>query len=141
MMEARIEEQNARIRARPAVPLPKSALKRRESMREYDVRPVTPPVPRVTVNGLTAEEVRAAEEKEVMRRLEQREWESKRERGNRERSAEAKGRGRVVSRERESEEEVLKRLRERQLPRRRASVGLGGRRHRVLYDDGVYRWE
>ena len=42
----------------------------------------------------------------------------------------------------EDEEEALRqRLRERQLPRRRFSVGPGHRRHRVLYDDGVYRWE
>jgi len=40
------------------------------------------------------------------------------------------------------EEEALKqRLRERQMPRRRFSVGPGYRRHRVLYDDGMYRWE
>jgi len=39
------------------------------------------------------------------------------------------------------EEEALKqRLRERQMPRR-FSVGPGYRRHRVLYDDGMYRWE
>jgi hypothetical protein len=38
------------------------------------------------------------------------------------------------------EEEALKqRLRERQMPR--FSVGTGYRRHRVLYDDGMYRWE
>jgi len=42
----------------------------------------------------------------------------------------------------ESEQEAMRqRLRERQMPRRRFSVGPGGRRHRVLYDDGVYRWE
>lgn len=33
------------------------------------------------------------------------------------------------------------RLRERQMPRRRATVGPGHRRHRVMYDDGTYRWE
>lgn len=44
-------------------------------------------------------------------------------------------------RERSEEEALRARLRERQMPRRRFSVGPGGRRHRVLYDDGVYRWE
>jgi hypothetical protein len=44
-------------------------------------------------------------------------------------------------REKREEEELRQRLRERQMPRRRFSVGPGGRRHRVLYDDGVYRWE
>lgn len=43
--------------------------------------------------------------------------------------------------ERTEEEAQRQRLRERQMPRRRFSVGPGGRRHRVLYDDGVYRWE
>jgi hypothetical protein len=43
--------------------------------------------------------------------------------------------------EEEEEEALRQRLRERQLPRRRFSVGPGHRRHRVLYDDGVYRWE
>jgi len=63
------------------------------------------------------------EEKEIRRRLEQRDMEM---------------RERMV----EKEEEALKmRLRERQMPKRRFSVGPGNRRHRVLYDDGVYRWE
>jgi hypothetical protein len=34
-----------------------------------------------------------------------------------------------------------RRLRERLMPRRRATVGSGTRRHPVLYDDGLYRWE
>ena len=41
----------------------------------------------------------------------------------------------------EEEEAMKQRLKERQLPKRRSSVGPGARRHRVLYDDGVYRWE
>lgn len=41
-----------------------------------------------------------------------------------------------------SEQEAMRqRLRERQMPRRRFSVATGERRHRVLYDDGIYRWE
>jgi hypothetical protein len=63
------------------------------------------------------------EEKEIRRRMEERDREI---------------RERMV----EKEEEALKmRLRERQMPKRRFSVGPGNRRHRVLYDDGVYRWE
>lgn len=31
--------------------------------------------------------------------------------------------------------------RERTMPRRRATVGPGSRRHRIAYDDGLYRWE
>lgn len=41
-----------------------------------------------------------------------------------------------------AEEDRMGRLRERmELPRRRSTVGPGSRRHRVLYDDGLYRWE
>ena len=41
----------------------------------------------------------------------------------------------------ESDEALMQRLRERLLPSRRSTVGPGLRRHRVMYDDGVYRWE
>ncbi|KND86553.1 hypothetical protein TOPH_08810 [Tolypocladium ophioglossoides CBS 100239] len=43
--------------------------------------------------------------------------------------------------ERDEDDAQRARLRERMVPQRRASVGPGSRRHRVLYDDGVYRWE
>ena len=43
--------------------------------------------------------------------------------------------------EADEEEAMRQRLRERQLPRRRFTVGPGHRRHRVLYDDGLYRFE
>jgi hypothetical protein len=43
--------------------------------------------------------------------------------------------------EEDEEEAMRQRLRERQLPRRRFSVGPGRRRHRIVYDDGVYRFE
>jgi hypothetical protein len=63
--------------------------------------------------------------------------------------AEAENRRRMEERDRaikarlvaEEEEAMKQRLRERQMPKRRFSVGPGGRRHRVVYDDGVYRWE
>ncbi|KAK2591889.1 hypothetical protein QQS21_010413 [Conoideocrella luteorostrata] len=48
-------------------------------------------------------------------------------------------RGRVV--QRDEEEAQRYRLMQRMVPRRRATVGPGSRRHRVEYDDGVYRWE
>lgn len=44
--------------------------------------------------------------------------------------------------EEKAEQEAMdRRLRERLMPRRRATVGPGTRRHPVLYDDGLYRWE
>ncbi|XWW99158.1 hypothetical protein V2A60_007166 [Cordyceps javanica] len=43
--------------------------------------------------------------------------------------------------EKEEQEEQDRRLRERMVPSRRATVGPGSRRHRVAYDDGLYRWE
>lgn len=49
---------------------------------------------------------------------------------------------RIARKEKREEDEAQRqRLAERMMPRRRASVGPGSRRHRVLYDDGVYRWE
>jgi len=41
----------------------------------------------------------------------------------------------------EEEEATRQKLSQRQMPKRRISVGPGNRRHRVLYGDGVYRWE
>ncbi|KEY72467.1 hypothetical protein S7711_05142 [Stachybotrys chartarum IBT 7711] len=43
--------------------------------------------------------------------------------------------------ERAEEEAQRQRLKERLMPRRRATVGPGSRRHRVAYDDGLYRLE
>lgn len=49
---------------------------------------------------------------------------------------------RLAKKEEEREKEAQRqRLVERMMPRRRATVGPGSRRHRVLYDDGLYRWE
>jgi hypothetical protein len=50
------------------------------------------------------------------------------------------GRGNIVG-VNAADEAMRQRLRERQMPKRRFTVGPGHRRHRVLYDDGVYRWE
>lgn len=46
-----------------------------------------------------------------------------------------------LRREAEEEDAMRQRLRERQMPGRRFSVGPAQRRQRVLYSDGVYRWE
>jgi hypothetical protein len=81
---------------------------------------------------MTPGELALAEEAEIRRRMAERDREAKRELE------------REVNRAREKkaeEEAMVQRLRERQMPKRRFSVGPGGRRHRVLYDDGVYRWE
>ncbi|KAG9230947.1 hypothetical protein BJ875DRAFT_470800, partial [Amylocarpus encephaloides] len=45
-----------------------------------------------------------------------------------------------ATRRQEEEEAQKRRLRERQLPKRRFSVGPGFRRSRVAYDDGLYRY-
>ncbi|UPK95818.1 hypothetical protein LCI18_006753 [Fusarium solani-melongenae] len=73
---------------------------------------------------------REAELIEAMRRLE-----SERERH------EEKARQRARKEEMEEDEIQRRRLMERMMPRERASVGPGSRRHRVLYDEGMYRWE
>ncbi|KAG5999580.1 hypothetical protein E4U43_001985 [Claviceps pusilla] len=48
-------------------------------------------------------------------------------------------RGRLARRE--EEEAQRRRLMQRMVPGRRATVGPGSRRYRVEYDDGVFRWE
>ncbi|KAG5990900.1 hypothetical protein E4U54_004010 [Claviceps lovelessii] len=48
-------------------------------------------------------------------------------------------RGRIARRE--EEEAQRRRLMQRMVPGRRATVGPGSRRYRVEYDDGVFRWE
>ena len=53
-----------------------------------------------------------------------------------------RGEDRRIRQRMEAEEEAMRqRLRDRQMSTRRFSTGPGYRRHRVLYDDGVYRWE
>ncbi len=79
------------------------------------IRVMAPP----TVSGKTSTVLAA----EIRRRLEVRDREMK------------------ARREAEEEEALKQRLRERQMPSRRFSVGPAQRRHRVLYDDGVYRYE
>lgn len=136
--EERIRAQDEEIRRRPAVPIPPSP-PRRGILKPVVTATANAPRPDpneiiVGVGSLSLGEGRAAlamspgeraiiEEKEIRRRMEERDREI---------------RERMV----EKEEEALKmRLRERQMPKRRFSVGPGNRRHRVLYDDGVYRWE
>ncbi|KAK2624780.1 hypothetical protein QTJ16_005973 [Diplocarpon rosae] len=125
--EQRIREQDEEIRRRPAVPIPPLPLKDRQYL-----RPVMDHGPalqdrmsrlKMRDERLLAEEREIFGESEMRRRLE-----------DRDRIA------RWALAERE-EEEMKRRLRERQMPKRRFSVGPGSRRHIVLYDDGVYRWE
>ena len=54
---------------------------------------------------------------------------------------EEKARSLEAKQAREEEAAQRQRLKERMMPKRRATVGPGSRRQRVLYDDGVYRWE
>lgn len=121
----RIAEQDARIRSRPAVPIPPRPLRQREYL-EPRARPVVQQdVLLGAMGGLNIRDDRVVvTENEMRRRLEERE-----------RVARAR------LQELEDQEALNRRLRERQMPKRRFSVGPGGRRHRVLYDDGVYRWE
>ncbi|KAJ4198816.1 hypothetical protein NW767_008807 [Fusarium falciforme] len=72
---------------------------------------------------------REAELIEAVRRLEK--WERREE----------KDRRRARKEELEEDEIQLRRLIERMKPREGSSVGPGSRRHRVLYDEGIYRWE
>lgn len=47
----------------------------------------------------------------------------------------------IVDEQEEEEEAQRQRLKERMMPRRRATIGAGSRRHRVEYQDGMYRLE
>lgn len=125
--EQRIREQDEEIRRRPAVPIPPQPLRERQYL-----RPVIDQTEALhgMLDSLAIRDERSLageraliSESEMRRRLEERD---------------RIARARLVERE---EEELKARLRERQMPRRRFSVGPGNRRHRVLYDDGVYRWE
>lgn len=124
--EERIRAQDEDIRRRPVVPVPPSPPRRGILKQSVNVtQPISIPI----VGGgggdrrLSTGERALLEEKEIRRRLEERDREMR-------------------ERIEKTEDEALRnRLRERQMPKRRFSVGPGGRRHRVLYDDGVYRWE
>lgn len=114
------------IRNRPAVPLSSQPPKSRQYLRP--VVDQTEALPAM-MGGMRLDE---RERKisgdrllstETRRRLEDRELAAK------------------MKREAEEQEAMRQRLRERQMPGRRFSVGPAQRRQRVLYSDGVYRWE
>ncbi|KAK7427165.1 hypothetical protein QQZ08_006278 [Neonectria magnoliae] len=111
-LRARINEANAEIAARAAVPAP-PALRRASTYKRGAVE--------VPYEADLAEAVRRLSFEEARR--------------------EEKARRLAEKEERKEDEAQRKRLMERIQPRRRATVGPGSRRHRVLYDDGVYRWE
>ena len=122
--EERMRALDEEIRRRPAVPVPPAPLRNRPYLRPVidQSEALQGMMGGLRLDGRLGERVivDAAAER---RRLEERDR---------------------VLRQRlvEDEEEALRqRLRERQLPRRRVTVGPGHRRHRVLYDDGLYRFE
>lgn len=112
-LRARIAEANAEIAGRPAVP-------------------VAPAPRRASTYKRGAVEVRD-QEAELVEAVSRLNFEEARR--------EEKAR-RLAEKEAAKEEEAQRqRLMERMMPKRRATVGPGSRRHRVLYDDGLYRWE
>ncbi|KAH8805604.1 hypothetical protein F5884DRAFT_452751 [Xylogone sp. PMI_703] len=125
----RIAAQDEEIRRRPAIPIPPKPLRQREFLR--------PVVSQSTVLSNNVVDDRRLQERLEAAAAERRRLEEK------EKEKEKEERERLIrlGREAEQEEAQRRRLRERQLPGRRFSVGPGHRRHRILYDDGVYRWE
>jgi len=122
--EERIRQQDEEIRRRPPVPFPPAPLRQRQFLRPVidQTQVLQGMMGGLSLNDTAGERALIAEA-DIRRRLEERDRAI---------------RARMV----EQEEEALKqRLRERQMPKRRFSVGPGNRRHRVLYDDGLYRWE
>ncbi|KOS21724.1 hypothetical protein ESCO_001488 [Escovopsis weberi] len=112
-MRAKIAKANAEINKRPPVPVPPAPV--RASSFSSKMAEAGSVVDKLAegVKGMTFEEERREEK---ARRLAEKE-------------------------QREEDEAQRQRLAERMMPRRRATVGPGSRRHRTVYDDGVYRWE
>lgn len=116
-----IAEQDEMIRRRPAVPIvPRSIL--RPSVQVEQSQALSRMMGGLSLAAPTPTRQVGFEGTLERRRLER----------------EAAVRARAEAAEAEAQKQ---RLRERQMPKRRFSVGPGHRRHRVLYDDGVYRWE
>ncbi|KAL3425028.1 hypothetical protein PVAG01_04309 [Phlyctema vagabunda] len=123
----RIALQNEEILRRPAVPMPP---------RRLEERPYLRPVVDQSAALQDAIGALALEDRAIERAAEQ--AAERRRKDERERML----RKRLEIEKAAAEEEALqRRLKERQMPRRRFSVGPGHRRTRVVYDDGVYRWE
>ncbi len=126
-LRERIEKANAEIASRPTVRVvhedkPKAPKKQRQ--------PSPPPQQTVTTERRSRrdgyDEVVGAVGRMT---VEDRNWKERR------------AHQRAVELEHEEQAAQDQRLRERTMPRRRATVGPGSRRHRVAYDDGLYRWE
>lgn len=122
--EERTKQQDEGIRRRPPVPLPPTPLRQREFLRPV-IDQTSTLQGKIGNLGLgdSVEERVLINDAETRRRMEER------DRALRARLA------------MEEEEALKQRLRERQMPKRRFSVGPGERRHRVVYEDGIYRWE
>jgi hypothetical protein len=110
----------------PVAPTLKPALKRSNTSAKMEAGYVRPAV-EVPVTS-------AERERELVEAVQRLEIHSRRRAAEKERRA-------VEKAEREEAEAQRQRLMERMQPKRRATVGPGNRRHRVLYDDGIYRWE
>jgi len=121
-LQERIRRQDEEIRNRPAIPIPSRPILRPVVDQSSRADPLSGLMGGLKINDA---EYKIREDAEIRRRLAVRDRELKRE----------------LEMERREEDELTQRLRERQLPRRRFSVGPGNRRTRVMYDDGVYRWE
>ena len=120
----RIRAHDEAIKRRPAVPLAPAPLKNRAYL-----SPVVDQTKDVQgmMGGLRLDERVSAGDRLLS---------SESRRRNEEREIAAK-----LRREAEEAEAMKSRLRERQMPGRRFSVGPAQRRERVLYSDGVYRYE
>lgn len=122
--DALIAAANEAIRTRPAVPMPP---------RRLSERPYLRPVVDQSVTLQNAMAALSLDERDAERRREE-----ERRREDRERNIRVRIDAEIDAQEEEAQRQ---RLRERQMPRRRFSVGPGHRRTRVVYDDGLYRWE
>lgn len=121
--EEMIKAHDEAIKRRPAVPFPPAPLGQRAFL-----HPTVDSTEKLSgmMGGVRIDDRERMERRlsnDARRRMEEREAAAK------------------LRREAEEEEAMRQRLRERQMPGRRFSVGPAQRRQRVLYSDGVYRWE
>jgi hypothetical protein len=124
-LQEKIKQRDAEIRNRPAVPIaPLRSIMKTKPVVDQSASGLSHMMGKMSISEA---DLKLREEAEIRKRLDQRDRELKV--------------SREMERDRREEDAMAQRLRERQLPGRRFSVGPGGRRTRVVYDDGVYRWE
>jgi hypothetical protein len=121
----RIAAANSKIASRPAVPMPPQPILKRSSTSTTAA----------TAGSASFSREREAELVDAVHRLDLEDQARRTDKA-------ARRRERDLQKQQDAEDEAQRqRLRERMMPRRRATVGPGSRRPHVEYGDGLYRYE